>query len=645
MKNVLKKHRQTFFYFIGFALVLTIAQLFIFTSPSPQEISYKNFRDKIRAQEIENIVITRDEITGTFKKPQQPKSRSFFKNTDQRTFVVTPLNNDGALISELQTAGIDYRSERPGSSVQSIVTTWILPLSLICFIILVMSGKLNNLGSGIMKVGRNKAKVYATDDARKVTFKDVAGVDEAIEEVSEVVQFLKTPDKYTHLGGKMPKGILLIGPPGTGKTLLGRAVAGEAGVPFFSISGSDFVEMYVGVGAARVRDLFTEAKAKAPCIIFIDEIDAIGKRRSNNSQTGGQDERENTLNQLLVEMDGFDSGLGVVVMAATNRPDVLDPALLRPGRFDRQVLADKPDLAGRTDIFSVHTRNVKLGMAVDSARLAAMTPGFAGAEIANVVNEAALLAARKNKSEVAMKDFEEAIERVIAGLEKKNKIINKQERKTIAYHESGHAIAGYFTPGADVVQKVSIIPRGFGALGYVLSMPLEDRYLMNRKELIGKIVGLLAGRAAEEIVFGEVSTGASNDLERATQLARNMVTVYGMSERLFNLSLVQNGSPTDYLGNGQSVGRRSEQLEQMIDEEIMKIMTNCYAEAKRILKEKEELLHAMAQELLKKEVLGVKDIANLLGEPPHRENAIQEEMPFKNALLDEKAIHTNSVKI
>ncbi|HYF04051.1 MAG TPA: ATP-dependent zinc metalloprotease FtsH, partial [Patescibacteria group bacterium] len=517
--------------------------------------------------------------------------------------------------------------------------------SLICFIILVMSGKLNNLGSGIMKVGRNKAKVYATDDARKVTFKDVAGVDEAIEEVSEVVQFLKTPDKYTHLGGKMPKGILLIGPPGTGKTLLGRAVAGEAGVPFFSISGSDFVEMYVGVGAARVRDLFTEAKAKAPCIIFIDEIDAIGKRRSNNSQTGGQDERENTLNQLLVEMDGFDSGLGVVVMAATNRPDVLDPALLRPGRFDRQVLADKPDLAGRTDIFSVHTRNVKLGMAVDSARLAAMTPGFAGAEIANVVNEAALLAARKNKSEVAMKDFEEAIERVIAGLEKKNKIINKQERKTIAYHESGHAIAGYFTPGADVVQKVSIIPRGFGALGYVLSMPLEDRYLMNRKELIGKIVGLLAGRAAEEIVFGEVSTGASNDLERATQLARNMVTVYGMSERLFNLSLVQNGSPTDYLGNGQSVGRRSEQLEQMIDEEIMKIMTNCYAEAKRILKEKEELLHAMAQELLKKEVLGVKDIANLLGEPPHRENAIQEEMPFKNALLDEKAIHTNSVKI
>ncbi|HOO19236.1 MAG TPA: ATP-dependent zinc metalloprotease FtsH, partial [Paludibacteraceae bacterium] len=435
-----------------------------------------------------------------------------------------------------------------------------------------------------------------------------------VEEVKEIVEFLKNPSKYTRLGGKLPKGVLLVGPPGTGKTLLAKAVAGEAGVPFFSLSGSDFVEMFVGVGAARVRDLFNQAKAHAPCIIFIDEIDAIGKSRAQSGYFGGgYDERENTLNQLLVEMDGFDASVGVIIMGATNRPDVLDPALLRPGRFDRQIVVDKPDMKGREAIFKVHTKNIKLAKDVDLKRLAAQTPGFAGAEIANVCNEAAILAVRKNHDAVTMEDFEAAIERVIAGLEKKNKLINEKERKIVAYHESGHAIVGYFTPGAEEVQKVSIVPRGIGALGYTMQMPLEDRYLLSESELLGKIKGLLGGRAAEELIFGEVSTGASNDLERATQLARNMITVYGMSKKLPNISLV-GYSTAGFLGQGPNIERRSEYIEKMIDEEIMEIIHNCYEESKQLLMEKKDLLEKMATTLLEKEVLNYNEIKEILGE-------------------------------
>jgi len=394
--------------------------------------------------------------------------------------------------------------------------------------------------------------------------------------------------------------------------LLSRAVAGEAGVPFFNLSGSDFVEMFVCLGAARVRDLFKQAKAAAPSIIFIDEIDAIGKSRGNAlTYGGGYDERENTLNQLLVEMDGFDPGVGVIIIGATNRPEVLDPALLRPGRFDRQVLVDRPDMKGREAIFKVHTRNLKLSSNVDLKQLAAQTPGFAGAEIANVCNEAALLAARNNRDEVTQSDFEAAIERLIAGLEKKNKIINEKERKIVAYHESGHAIVGYFTPGAEQVQKVSIVPRGIGALGYTLQMPLEDRYLMTKSEIIGKIKGLLGGRAAEEIVFNEISTGASNDLERVAQLVKNMIVVYGMSEKLPNYSLVNRSTP-GFLNQSAGIERRSEHLERLIDEEVKEIIDKCYRETKEMLIEKRELLDKMANTLLEKEVLEKEEIEAIL---------------------------------
>jgi cell division protease FtsH len=411
---------------------------------------------------------------------------------------------------------------------------------------------------------------------------------------------------------------LLVGPPGTGKTLLAKAVAGEAHVPFFSISGSDFVEMFVGVGAARVRDLFQQAKEQAPCIIFIDEIDAIGKSRANNAAYGGFDERENTLNQLLVEMDGFDANTGAIIIGATNRPDTLDPALLRPGRFDRQVVVDKPDMKGRQAIFKVHTNKLLLSKDVQLDRLAAQTPGFAGAEIANVCNEAAIYAVRNNRTEITMADFEAAIEKVIAGLEKKNKLINEKERKIVAYHEAGHAIVGYFTPGADEVQKVSIVPRGIGALGYTLQMPLEDRYLMTRNELLGKIKGLLGGRAAEEIIFNEVSTGASNDLERVAQLARSMVMMYGMSEKLPNYSLAQRHD-ANFLGQEARTYRRSEKVEQLIDEEIQHIINSCYDETKQLLINKKDLLEKMAYKLLEKEVLNHHEIKELLGQKNNAE--------------------------
>lgn len=629
-----KRGKYSIWYYVAvFAFILGLQFMFFPNDIARNnEITYGEFKKKLANREIEKLVILPDKFVGLYKGnealdstnnvtsgPSTPWRLRLEDVEEQmkRQFTVNRLPNieDRELLRLLDEHQIDYSGKIQQNFIRDFILNWIFPILL--FFILwgllyrnVWSGK----GNPMLTMGKNKVKIQAEDPSKKVTFEQVAGVDEAVEEVQELVNFLKEPGKYSKLGGKLPKGVLLVGPPGTGKTLLARAVAGESGVPFFNMSGSDFVEMFVGVGAARVRDLFQQAKTQAPCIIFIDELDAIGKKRGGAGVIGGgYDERENTLNQLLVEMDGFDPGKGVVIMGATNRPEVLDPALLRPGRFDRQVLVDRPDMKGREAIFHVHTRKLVLADDVDLANLAAMTPGFAGAEIANVCNEAALLAVRNDHQKITNGDFESAIERVIAGLEKKNKVINEKERKIIAYHESGHAIVGYFTEGADEVQKVSIVPRGIGALGYTLQMPLEDRYLMTKTELLGKIKGLLGGRAAEEIVFGDITTGASNDLERVSRLARNMITVYGMSEKVPNISLVQQ-SGYGFLGSDAYQDKRSEKLEQLIDDEVQKIINECYDEVKKLLRDKRGLLDAMSMELLEKEVLNKKDIKRILGE-------------------------------
>ncbi|MFD3002817.1 ATP-dependent zinc metalloprotease FtsH [Pontibacter toksunensis] len=595
-----------------------------------QEISYNSFKEKLSTGEVKRLVILPQYIVGEYNSPEDPDTLSSIgtvpstpwrlriqsvEEQREKQFIVSRLPNmaDESLLSLIEEAGVDYSGRIEENTFRDFILNWILPFVLIFLLWrYILSSRMNT--GGMLNLGKNKAKIQAEKPEKAVSFSDVAGVDEAVEEVKEVVDFLKTPQKYTRLGGKLPKGLLLMGPPGTGKTLLAKAVAGEAGVPFFSISGSDFVEMFVGVGAARVRDLFQQAKKNAPCIIFIDEIDAIGKSRAGNvAFGGGYDERENTLNQLLVEMDGFEQGLGVIIIGATNRPEVLDQALLRPGRFDRQVVVEKPDVRGRVAIFRVHTRHLKLDAGVDLKKLAAQTPGFAGAEIANVCNEAAILAVRNNHQTITMADFEAAIERVVAGLEKKNKLINEKERKIVAYHESGHAIVSSFIPGADQVHKVSIVPRGIGALGYTLQMPLEDRYLLSKSELLGKIKGLLGGRAAEEITFGEVSTGASNDLERVAQLARNMITVYGMSEKLPNLSLVNRSNP-GFLGQSAGLDRRSEYIERLIDEEVTALINGCYQEVRLLLVEKRDLLDKMAEVLLTKEVIVHEEIKQLIAE-------------------------------
>ncbi len=657
-----KRTRFSLSYYLFVFISIFLLDYFLFFRTEVKEISYKHFRDLIAADSLESVVISDTKIYGVKKVPGKVKKAGSdtageqtsmgnavavrssesssakakkspfvvpqkktpwrlsigerekeYKEMLKREFTVIPLKDD-RLIEDLQVHDVDYRKKVETHFLSNFLLNWIIPFAVLFliwgFIMRRMGG-----GAGPLTIGKNKAKIYQVEEHQRVSFSDVAGVDEAVEEIREVVNFLKDPKKYTRLGAKLPKGVLLVGPPGTGKTLLARAVAGESGVPFFSLSGSDFVEMFVGVGAARVRDLFTEAKQKAPCIIFIDELDAIGKSRGQKVVMGGYDERENTLNQLLTEMDGFDPSAGIIIMAATNRPEVLDAALLRPGRFDRQILVDRPDLKGREAIFRVHTRGLVLGDDVDLHTLASRTPGFAGAEIANVCNEAALLASRRGGDKIMMIDFENAIERIIAGLEKKNKIINEKERKIVAYHESGHAIIGHFTPGADPVQKVSIVPRGLGALGYTLQTPLEDRYLMSREELLGKIKGLLGGRAAEEIIFGEVSTGASNDLERVAQIARNMITIYGMSRRMPNLSLVEPNQGT-FLGQEVMTPRRSEKIEQMIDEEVLEIISECYEADKKLLTEKKDQLDKMAHILLEKENIDEKDIVAILGKRP-----------------------------
>jgi cell division protease FtsH len=494
---------------------------------------------------------------------------------------------------------VEYAGQFENPWVKELIS-WVLPM-LILFAVWIIVFKKVGPGGSIMSFAKTKAKLYSKDETN-VTFDDVAGVEEAKEELIELIDFLKNPEKFRNLGGKVPKGFLLIGPPGTGKTLLARAVAGEARVPFFSMSGSEFVEMFVGVGAARVRDLFHQAQQKAPCIIFIDELDALGKTRGGSS-IGGHDEREQTLNQLLVEMDGFDSRKGIIVMAATNRPEILDPALLRPGRFDRQILVDRPDINGREKILQVHARQVKLGKEVDLRIIASRTPGFVGADLANVVNEAALLGARRNKSEVGMPELEEAIDRVVAGLEKKSRIMSKKEREIVAYHESGHALVAAFLPNTDPVHKVSIIPRGIAALGYTQYLPGEDRYLMTKSELLDRLCVALGGRVAEEIIFGEVSTGAHDDLQKATQIARRMVKEFGMSERL-GLVTFERERKSLFLDNGLGVGKDySEQTAYEIDLEVKRLIDETYDRVKEILETHRDKLEYLAKVLLEKEVV------------------------------------------
>jgi AFG3 family protein len=472
-------------------------------------------------------------------------------------------------------------------------------------------GSAGGPGGQIFNIGKSRAALFEGGDKVKITFKDVAGLEEAKEEVQEIVEFLKNPSKFTILGGKIPKGALLVGPPGTGKTLLAKAVAGEADVPFFSLSGSDFVEMFVGVGAARVRDLFKQAKAKAPCIIFIDEIDAVGRSRSKGSMPGGNDERENTLNSLLVEMDGFGTDSGVIILAATNRPDTLDSALLRPGRFDRQISIDKPDINGRTQIFQVHLKPLTLGPDVDAKRLSAQTPGFAGAEIANVCNEAALIAARRDKKFITNQDFTDAIDRVIGGLEKRNKIISPSEKRIVAYHEAGHAISGWFLEHCDPLVKVSIVPRGVAALGYAQYLP-KEQFLYNTEQLIDEMCMALGGRAAEELVFGKISTGALSDLERITKMAYSIVTMYGMNAKLGNVSFYDSKGQNEY-GFSKPY---SEATSQMIDEEVRTIIEQAYVRTKELLTERRHELEVIAKELLEKEVLLQDDLERLVGKRP-----------------------------
>ena len=516
---------------------------------------------------------------------------------------------DPQLVAQLEERGVTFTGVSGNNWVRTLLLAWILPMAIL-FIIWGLIFRRMNPSGGMMSIGKSKAKVYV-EGKTKVTFKDVAGVDEAVEEVGEIVEFLKQPEKFLRLGGRIPKGVLLVGPPGTGKTLLAKAVAGEAGVPFFSLSGSDFVEMFVGVGAARVRDLFQQAAAKAPCIIFIDELDALGKARGMGVM-GGHDEREQTLNQLLAEMDGFDSNAGVIIMAATNRPEILDLALLRPGRFDRQVVVDRPDILGREAILKVHAGKAKLGDHVDLKVIAARTPGFVGADLANVINEAALLAARNNKKKVTMEELEEAIDRVIAGLEKKSRVMNKREKETVAYHESGHAIVASSIDGCDPVHRVSIIPRGVAALGYTLQLPTEDRYLMTQRELEAKLRVLLGGRVAEEIKYNEISTGAQNDLERATSIARSMAIEYGMSEKIGPISYGRPGRNL-YLGMDMPEHKEySESLAAVIDEEVRRIVEQAQDEVRELLRARREQLETLAARLLEKEVIEKEELEEIL---------------------------------
>jgi cell division protease FtsH len=571
-----------------------------------EPITYSEFVGYLKDGRIAEVVIRENIVEGTFKEPL-PDKRSRF----------VAVRVDEALAKDLQQYNVKYTGVIENTFLRDMLG-WIIPAAVffgLWWFVMRKFAEKQGLGGGFLSVGKSKAKVYMEKDV-KVAFEDVAGVDEAKDELKEVVQFLKNPKDYGRLGGRLPKGILLVGPPGTGKTLLARAVAGEAGVPFLSINGSEFVEMFVGVGAARVRDLFDQARKLAPAIIFIDELDALGRARGAYGM-GGHDEKEQTLNQLLVELDGFDSSSGLVLLAATNRPEILDPALLRAGRFDRQVLVDRPDKKGRIAILAVHLKKVQLAPDVDPEKIAALTPGFSGADLANLVNEAALLATRRGADAVALKDFNDGIERIIAGLEKKNRVLNEKERRTVAYHEMGHALVAMTLPGSDPVHKISIIPRGVGALGYTIQRPTEDRFLMTTGELENKMAVLLGGRAAEHLVFEEISTGAADDLMKVTNIARSMVTRFGMTASLGQVAY--EGEQAQFLaapGGALKAREFSEATAREIDTAVKDIVDRAFAKAAQIMTERRAMLERGAQLLLQKETLTEDDLRELQAPAP-----------------------------
>jgi cell division protease FtsH len=588
-------------YVLGLLMLMALANAW-YLQPAGKPIKYSEFKQAVRNGQVAEISVGEQTIRGTYKTERNGSDK----------FNTTRIE-DPKLLEELDATNVRYEGEFVSRWLPEILS-WVVPLLLLFAIWSFFFRRIGGAEGGVMSFARSKHRVFAEDDV-KVSFADVAGVDEAEQELKEIVEFLKNPRKYTTLGGRIPKGVLLVGPPGTGKTLLARAVAGEAKVPFFSLSGSEFVEMFVGVGAARVRDLFSQAEQKAPCIIFIDELDALGRARVQ-SPMGSHEEREQTLNQLLAEMDGFDSRKAIIIMAATNRPEVLDPALLRPGRFDRQVLVDKPDVKGREEVLRIHTKQVKLSPAVDLRVVAARTAGFAGADLANLVNEAALLAARKDKTAVEMSDFDEAIDRLIAGLEKK-RVMSSKEREIVAYHESGHAIVATVIPGMDPVHKISIVQRGFGALGYTMQLPLEDRYLMQRQDLLNQLAVLLGGRTAEELALGEISTGAQNDLQRATDIARAMVTEWGMSDALgaVNYDGHKRNKFLD-IPLGPERGNYAEDTARLIDTEVKRIMTDAHTRARTILTDNRDMLEKVTRQLLEEEVMEGDTLRRILGIPP-----------------------------
>ena len=590
--------RNMGFYLLLIIIALSVINYYANEPAQVEEIAYSTFLAHLEAGEVDRVIIVDGAIEGEFKNGEK---------------FTTYNPNDGKLVERLEQAGVTYTGEPPPSPPWwTTLLSTLFPIILLIGVWIFIMQQTQGGGNRVMSFGKSRARLYSPDDKTKVTFADVAGAEEAKEELAEIVEFLKEPKKFIELGARIPKGVLLVGPPGTGKTLLARAVAGEAGVPFFTISGSDFVEMFVGVGASRVRDLFDQAKRNAPCLVFIDEIDAVGRQRGAGLG-GGHDEREQTLNQLLVELDGFGANEGVIILAATNRPDVLDPALLRPGRFDRQVIIDQPDVVGREAILKVHVRGKPLDGSVDLEVLARRTPGFTGADLANMVNEAAILTARRNKRRIGMEEMEEAIDRVIAGPERKSRVISERERRLVAYHEAGHAVLGHVLPHTDPVHKVSIIPRG-RAGGYTLSLPKEDRYYMTRSELLDRITQLLGGRVAEELVLNEISTGAQNDLERATALVRKMIMEYGMSEKLGPLTF---GHKQEQVFLGRDIARDrnySEEVASAIDQEVRRIIDECYDKATRLLKENRDKLDLLAQTLLEQETLHADELERLLME-------------------------------
>ena len=600
---------------IGYAIaaifLVFIIQYAVSVANQIAPIPYSDFQRLLHEGKIASVGVSDRFIQGSLKEPLPGGKKQFLTTRVDPQFAI-----------ELDKYGVRYTGEIESTLLRDLLS-WLMPMLLFVGLWWYLGRRFaesQGFGGGLMSIGKSKAKIYVESDTG-VTFDDVAGVDEAKDELREVVEFLKSPKDYGRLGGRMPKGVLLVGPPGTGKTLLAKAVAGEARVPFFSISGSEFVEMFVGVGAARVRDLFQQAHQQAPAIIFIDELDALGRARGIGPYAGGHDEKEQTLNQLLVELDGFDSRSGLVILAATNRPEILDPALLRAGRFDRQVLVDRPDKKGRVQILQVHMKRVKLAPDVDAEKVAALTPGFTGADLANLVNEAALLATRRGADATSMADFGNAVERIVAGLEKKNRLLNPREREIVAYHEMGHALVALALPGVDPVHKVSIIPRGIGALGYTIQRPTEDRFLMTREELENKMAVALGGRAAEWIVFGHLSTGAADDLRRVTDIARSMVTRYGMSEKLGNVAYDRD--PRTFLtGPDLPPPPRdrdyAEKTAATVDEEVRAIVEKAFQRALDLLRERRAVLDRTARRLLETETLEEAELAQLVNQPQSR---------------------------